>query len=403
MSKLVISVQNLSKAYKPGNQKSRLYDILRDFKIWSARSEKSLFWALKNVSFNVEQGDVVGVIGANGAGKSTLLKLMSEVTSPTSGKILLRGRVTSLLEVGTGFHPELSVIDNMYLNGALLGMRRSEIHEKRLQILEFAELEAFEHYPVKHLSSGMRVRLAFSIAIHLVAEIILMDEVFAVGDLSFRLKCLQAIESMLDSRRTVMITSHDFRELRSVCTKCLFLDQGELIAYGDTESVIQEYLKYHDKRINALSGISLKRSTNDDIQITSFSIKDSHDTILEHAITGAPLSFHITYNVKAPLQDVVTKLFIKSPYGEILAHFNTRFKMERIINLEGTGSIQCIIPKLPLRPGKYILELEMMSLGTTVYKNSTIGVLEVASGNYYGFETMADHRGKFFIDQEWRL
>ncbi|BBC24662.1 ABC transporter ATP-binding protein [Pseudanabaena sp. ABRG5-3] len=253
MSDTVIRVENLSKKYVIGHQRER-YTALRDVitngirSIGQRFSQKDYidpateeFWALKDVSFEIKQGDRVGIIGRNGAGKSTLLKILSRITEPTSGRISIKGRVASLLEVGTGFHPELTGRENIYLNGAILGMDKREIKKKFDGIVDFAEVEKFLDTPVKRYSSGMYVRLAFAVAAHLEPEILIIDEVLAVGDLNFQKKCLGKMNDVTSEGKTVLFVSHNIAAVRKLCEKAILLDKGNIIKLGNTSSVLKTY------------------------------------------------------------------------------------------------------------------------------------------------------------------
>lgn len=260
MSDNAIKVENLSKKYILSHQSHERYKALRDVIAGGAKSlgrkllapfstdpspktSQEEFWALKDVSFEVNQGDRIGIIGRNGAGKSTLLKILSRITQPTSGRIGITGRVASLLEVGTGFHPELTGRENVYLNGAILGMSKVEIKRKFDEIVAFAEVEKFLDTPVKRYSSGMYVRLAFAVAAHLEPEILILDEVLAVGDAQFQKKCLGKMEDVGKQGRTVLLVSHQMDMVRAICEKAVILDKGLIAAYGDTGEVIDGYIK----------------------------------------------------------------------------------------------------------------------------------------------------------------
>ena len=253
----VITVENLSKKYIIGHQKQERYTALRDVLANGAKRfahklthpfatpendpTHEEFWALKDVSFDIRQGDRVGIIGRNGAGKSTLLKILSRITEPTSGKISIKGRVASLLEVGTGFHPELTGRENIYLNGAILGMSRVEITKKFDEIVDFAEVEKFLDTPVKRYSSGMYVRLAFAVAAHLEPEILIVDEVLAVGDAQFQKKCLGRMEAVGKEGRTVVFVSHNMGTINALCNKCILLKEGRVTGYDATSIIISQY------------------------------------------------------------------------------------------------------------------------------------------------------------------
>jgi lipopolysaccharide transport system ATP-binding protein len=247
MFRPIIEVEHLSKKYRLGvvgattlrEDLARMTSRLRG---QEPAAEKGEFWALRDVSFSVQPGEVVGIIGRNGAGKSTLLKLLSRITEPTSGRAVMRGRVASLLEVGTGFHPELTGRDNIYLNGAILGMKRAEIRAKFDEIVDFAEVEEFIDTPVKHYSSGMHVRLAFAVAAHLEPEILIVDEVLAVGDAQFQKKCLGKMESVSRSEgRTVLFVSHNLAAVRTLCSKGVYLVRGKISSSGDVSEVLRCY------------------------------------------------------------------------------------------------------------------------------------------------------------------
>lgn len=255
----VISVENLSKKYIIDHQKQEGYTTLRDVLTSGAKylthklrhpfaapendPTHEEFWALKDVSFDIQQGDRVGIIGRNGAGKSTLLKILSRITEPTSGKVSIKGRVASLLEVGTGFHPELSGRENIFLNGAILGMSKAEIKSKFDEIVAFAEVERFLDTPVKRYSSGMYVRLAFAVAAHLEPEILIVDEVLAVGDAQFQKKCLGKMQEVGQEGRTVLFVSHNMAAINALCNKAILIDKGQVAAEGTVEGVLAKYMQ----------------------------------------------------------------------------------------------------------------------------------------------------------------
>lgn len=259
MSDVVIRAEGLGKKYVIGHEPAERYTALRDVLVQQARrlvrsardmaagraliagEKREEFWALREVNFEVRRGEVVGIIGRNGAGKSTLLKLLSRITEPSEGRVTIDGRVASLLEVGTGFHPELTGRENIYLNGAILGMTRAEIRRKFDEIVEFAGVEKFLDTPVKRYSSGMYVRLAFSVAAHLEPEILVVDEVLAVGDAEFQKKCLGKMQDVAGGGRTVLFVSHNMAAVKSLCPSAILLDQGQLLRQGRTESVISHY------------------------------------------------------------------------------------------------------------------------------------------------------------------
>ncbi len=281
MSQPIIEVENLSKCYRIGANKEP-YLSLRDevAKFVSSlrprsknkRQPEQDFWALNDVSFSVQEGEAVGIIGRNGAGKSTLLKILSQITPPTNGKITMRGRVASLLEVGTGFHPELTGRENIFLNGAILGMSRAEISRKFDEIVAFAEIEKFLDTPVKRYSSGMYVRLAFAVAAHLEPEILVVDEVLAVGDAEFQKKCLGKMSEVAKGGRTVLFVSHNMAAVQQLCKSCIVLKSGELIHQGDVSETIRCYLGQQNVGNEIVSHIS---KSNQLINVTSVKVNGS--------------------------------------------------------------------------------------------------------------------------------
>lgn len=282
-----------------------------------AGPEPNSIWALKDVSFSVQQGDIVGIIGRNGAGKSTLLKLLSRITEPTSGQAILRGRTSSLLEVGTGFHPELTGRENVFLNGAILGMRRSEIKRKFDEIVAFAELEKFIDTPVKRYSSGMYVRLAFAVAAHLEPEILLVDEVLAVGDVQFQKKCLGKMGEVAKGGRTILFVSHNMTSISMLCNKGIFLKHGRVIPARDLDECIKLYIDDPDlKRACSWTGAE----GNDAVMLNSFSIYqdgDKHEsTFVTHKDTKITLSYELAHHIEG----LIVGIAISSGKGTNLAY-----------------------------------------------------------------------------------
>jgi lipopolysaccharide transport system ATP-binding protein len=322
----VIAVENLSKKFIIGHQKQERYTALRDVLTDGAKRfthklthpfappvndpTHEEFWALKDVNFDIQQGDRLGIIGRNGAGKSTLLKILSRITEPTSGKVLIRGRVASLLEVGTGFHSELSGRENIYLNGAILGMRKAEIKKKFDEIVAFAEVEKFLDTPVKRYSSGMYVRLAFAVAAHLEPEILIVDEVLAVGDAQFQKKCLGKMEEVGKSGRTVIFVSHNIQALRQFCSKAILLQSGSLVAFGSSQHVTDLYFQ-NTTRTTSQQDLALtisKLPIDPTFKLESIQLSQMGHPVFDFIQNGQPLEICVQYCVR---QDVkVLRVFI---------------------------------------------------------------------------------------------
>ena len=363
MSDTVIRVENLSKKYILGHQKQEGYTTLRDSisngasallkpfqrrsKSPGAGSSPEEFWALKDVSFDIQQGDRIGIVGRNGAGKSTLLKILSRITEPTHGSIRIKGRVASLLEVGTGFHPELTGRENISLNGAILGMSKTDINRKFDEIVEFAEVEKFLDTPVKRYSSGMYVRLAFSVAAHLEPEILIVDEVLAVGDAQFQRKCLGKMEEVGREGRTVLFVSHNMQAISTLTQKCILLSHGTAIFQGKTELAIEKYLQENisknpiyqatasDKKPK-ITRIELRTSLENNIHVNSDPIEVIFEISTPVKLRGACLSFQFIDSLQQPYLHVWT------------------FDSERPMCREpGVFQVVCKIPKLRLYMGSY--------------------------------------------------
>jgi lipopolysaccharide transport system ATP-binding protein len=377
VSKTVIQVENLSKKYILSHQQERgSYKALRDV---VADGVKSLgrklikpsampisdstheeFWALKDVSFEIKQGDRVGIIGRNGAGKSTLLKILSRITEPTTGKIKIKGRVASLLEVGTGFHPELTGRENIYLNGSILGMSKSEIEKKFDEIVAFAEVEKFLDTPVKRYSSGMYVRLAFAVAAHLEPEILIVDEVLAVGDVQFQKKCLGKMEEVGKEGRTVIFVSHNMSAVESLCDRGILLQSGSLSLDGDPQEAIKFYL---EKAYTLSKDVSIEqrkdRSGSGKIRVTSFRVLDSEGNEVPSLQSGKDYRFEIGYSNKTRkyLNDIVVSLDILDEKNNRVLLFRTNFTNNNLTIDPHLGYIICNIKNLPLANGSYRLSI----------------------------------------------
>ncbi len=308
MGNIAISVENLGKCYRIGHAEKRPENFraaLRSFAVAPFEylrshlrepSEDELFWALKDVSFEVKHGEVLGIIGRNGAGKSTLLKILSRITEPTTGRARVYGRVGSLLEVGTGFHPELTGRENIYLNGTILGMKRAEIDKKFDEIVDFSGIEKFLDTPVKRYSSGMYVRLAFSVAAHLEPEILLVDEVLAVGDIEFQKKCLGKMENVAQEGRTVLFISHNMIAVEKLCKKVIWLHSGILQDYGENQTVIARYLRTSfTSCVEQVWDILESAPGNDIVRLHAIRIRPDTNSSLQTITMHTPLMIEVAF------------------------------------------------------------------------------------------------------------
>jgi lipopolysaccharide transport system ATP-binding protein len=324
MSKPIIKAEGLSKRYRIGGPgHTSLRDAIADaarapLRGWRGQSANgNTVWALKDVSFEVAPGEVVGIIGRNGAGKSTLLKILSRITRPTTGRVALNGRVGSLLEVGTGFHSELTGRENIFLNGAVLGMTRHEIESKFDEIVAFAETEQFLDTPVKHYSSGMTVRLAFAVAAHLEPEILIIDEVLAVGDIAFQKKCLGKMNEVARHGRTVLFVSHDISAVNGLCQRAILLHEGSLVMNGPTREVTAHYLDTANKLYSPVSWINFRPGEGDEIKLLSAGIQQRgvNTTAVD---CRAPFSVSFEYEAKKLLPNARFFILVRNAKGDVV-------------------------------------------------------------------------------------
>jgi lipopolysaccharide transport system ATP-binding protein len=360
MSDTVISVENLGKRYIIGHE-SR-HDNLRDtlhhharklwrrFR-WGTGFTTEEFWALRDVSFTVNQGEVVGIIGRNGAGKSTLLKILSRITEPTQGRVTVRGRVASLLEVGTGFHPELTGRENIFLNGAILGMSRAEITRKFDEIVAFAEVERFLDTPVKHYSSGMYVRLAFAVAAHLEPEILIVDEVLSVGDAAFQKKCLGKMQSVSRQEgRTVLFVSHDVAAVSGLTMRCILLDRGRTVQFGSTIEVVNTYLA----RLRQ-TGVYKAPAGRPSPRVEQVEVNNSHDAGVQGF--GEPMGVSIMIDHRVPICNACVSFQVVNQFNQPVIHQWIFANEVNFGSASGHTTLICKMPRIRLNVGTYAIRV----------------------------------------------
>lgn len=358
----VISIENISKKYILNHQKKKndsFKDSVSGFMKEMFTSDKDLqtqeiFWALKDISFDIQQGDRVGIVGSNGAGKSTLLKILSRITEPTHGTIRMKGRLASLLEVGTGFHPELTGRENIFLNGAILGMSQNEIKKHFDAIVDFAGIEKFLDTPVKRYSSGMYVRLGFAIAAHLEPEILIVDEVLAVGDAEFQKKCLGKMRDVSSSGRTILFVSHNLTAVQGLCNKAAFLQKGKLVEYGDVSDVLHLYTQSVSKY--QLSQAWVEPTTapgNDEVRIKKIELNPELLDGAKSITVRTPLHLDIEFWNFNKQAEYNVSLFLYTVAGECI--FNVASTPQ--ICEEGIVSTKCLIPGNFLNDGSYYISV----------------------------------------------
>ncbi|MEL6248399.1 MAG: ABC transporter ATP-binding protein [Cyanobacteria bacterium J06648_16] len=372
MSDVVIHVENIGKKYRVRHQHLERYVALRDVlsrrtrQLWQGlRYRKAFhppsfeeFWALKDVSFQVKRGDRVGIIGRNGAGKSTLLKILSRITEPSTGFIHLRGRVASLLEVGTGFHPELTGRENIFLNGAILGMTRMEIRRKFDEIVAFAEVEKFLDTPVKRYSSGMYVRLAFAVAAHLEPEILVVDEVLAVGDLAFQKKCLGKMEEVSGQGRTVLFVSHNMQVIRDLCSRGLLIDQGAILVDSTVEDALTRYNQcLRNQTLDVQTGVNrlTNRRGSGQVRFSEIALLNQVNSENYYFIGGETVRFRFSYQVFSDVKELALAIRLRSgTTGEfITSDFHIISDRSIPAGTQNTVWVEWSSPNI--RPGEYPL------------------------------------------------
>jgi len=424
MSNVVLRVENLSKKFRTGTgmPHNRISESLYSLSqiLWNAssfrRSSKSEngsltndskpereFWALRDINFELCEGEVLGIIGRNGAGKSTLLKILSRITQPTEGRFGIKGRVSSLLEVGTGFHPELTGRENVFLSGSLLGMSRQDINRKFDAIADFAGVERFLDTPVKRYSSGMKVRLGFAVAAHLDPEILIVDEVLAVGDAEFQSKCLGKMGEVSQSGRTILFVSHNLSAVRSLCSRAILLENGSVKFESTAEQTVTQYLNRGEQLVRQVAlSERTDRTGNQMFRFVGCSIAGDQELIA----TGEPIEFKLQYEAD-PSQlgksiDIATTCFTND--GEKLFTLSTIFEESGYRCMEQSGELSVTIPSLPLLPGRYRLSLwahGSKGLADFIERAIDFEVAPCGPNSMIGISHNAAKHGPLFVNCDW--
>lgn len=425
MSEIAIRVEGLGKRYRIGSRQAS-YSSLRESitDIFSApfRRAARIFrgdahgaagldqdlWALRNISFEVKRGEVVGVVGRNGAGKSTLLKVLSRITEPTEGVGEIHGRVGSLLEVGTGFHPELTGRDNIYLNGAILGMRREEIQRKFDEIIDFAGVERFVDTPVKHYSSGMYLRLAFAVAAHLEPEILLVDEVLAVGDASFQKKCLGKMGEVASQGRTVLFVSHSMGAVQNLCQTGLVLATGGVVFHGPVDEAVRNYLSADEVDVGVvdLTGVRTRIGSGD-VRLLRFWVEEEQGVPTESLAGGETGHFVVEYETtdRRPRRDMTFSLHINTLAGACISLVSNYFENVEFGEAPARGRIRISIPRLPLSAGRYVVDLNLAVHGGHTYADflKSVAAFNVRDGDFYGTGRPGNTGAPVMLSSEWQV
>jgi lipopolysaccharide transport system ATP-binding protein len=405
----VVHAEGLGKRYRLGQLQTG-YQLLSEVISERVRSlgretaSREEFWALRDIDFEVARGETFGIIGHNGAGKSTLLKILARVTPPSEGRLRLRGRVGALLEVGTGFHAELTGRENIFLNGAILGMRRAEIARKFDEIVEFAEVERFIDTPVKRYSSGMYLRLAFSVAAHLEPEVLIVDEVLSVGDLAFQEKCLGRMETVAGEGRTVLFVSHNLAAVSKLCPRSMLLSRGTKVAEGPTRDVIETYVAMARSDTSGSLEDRPDRQGSGRLRFTELHLANAEGNIIDSPRTGQDFDVILRYESAdgRPLRNAVFGISVYTVLGELLLNLESTASGPDLGELPPVGEIRCRLPRCPLPAGHYVLNI-LGAIGSEVADwVQRAGELTITEGDFYGTGRLPSeaHRS-VFVDQAW--
>ena len=370
---------------------------------------RRIFWAIDDVSFDIEAGSIVGIIGRNGAGKSTLLKLISKIAYPTSGSITVDGRISSLLEVGTGFHEELTGRENIYLNGSILGMTKTEINAKMGSIIDFSGVEKFIDTPIKKYSSGMRLRLGFAVAAHLNSEVLLVDEILAVGDVEFQKKCLKKMDTLKEGGRTVVFVSHNLEAVENLCQRVIWIENGKIMQDGEPVRVIKNYLSVYAQEQTEgfdFSGIEA-RSGNGQLRITGMQILSAEKKPVKYVMSGDYLIARIYYLAHETIKNPHFAFEIFTEYGTKVTSFNTWVSGFDIASLPpGKGFVELRVDSLALFTGRYFITLWSASSGNIWYDRlDQCAVLNVEPSDFFktGRLMKKQHYGIAIFPCTWRV
>ena len=413
---VVVKAEGLGKRYQIRHDQRSDYPTLRESLAQGvmtlftrpSKPEQEDFWALRNFDLEIVQGERIGIIGPNGAGKSTLLKLISRITEPSEGRIRLCGQVASLLEVGTGFHPELSGRENIYLNGSILGMSRKQVQSRFDEIIEFAGLERFLDTPVKRYSSGMYTRLAFSVAAHLKSDILIVDEVLAVGDAAFQAKCLGKMQDIADSGRTILFVSHQLGAVQNLCDRCCVLQAGQVAFTGPTKAAIDFYLRGQTDPIQGgRIPEEVSRAGNGAIRLIGFTIEDDAGHPRSTISTGDDVVVKLDYQVAdgATANNVSCGISLHTMFNQSLCVFYSGYKGATYDDLSGSGSFRCRIRNFPFVAGRYMVRVRATVDGEEADRPSVpAGFVDVEASDYFGTGRLPDAGiGPVLIDGDWEI
>jgi len=420
MSNIAIKVEELSKQYRLGvvgtgtisHDLNRWWHRIRgnedpylkigEINDRNIKGISEYVWALRNINFEVKQGEVLGIIGKNGAGKSTLLKLLSRVTAPTTGFIKTKGRIASLLEVGTGFHEELTGRENIFLNGAILGMTKAEIRSKLDDIVDFSGTERYIDTPVKRYSSGMRVRLAFAVAAHLEPEILIVDEVLAVGDAEFQRKAIGKMKDITKGGgRTVLFVSHSMNAIQNLCSKVMVIEHGTTVFEGSVDAGIDYYISSNKEKSNLALIERKDRRGKGRIKFYDVGFFNIKNEPVGNIITGKDIIIRLYYKITIPVFSIIFRIQVIDSQGRIVFICNNFHSSEPIPSIARSGYVDCIIPNLPLLEGSYSLNLQCLSDKVVEDEIEGSTTVDVINGDFFGTGKLPAIKEGILVKHKW--
>ncbi|AJF06505.1 ABC transporter ATP-binding protein [Geoalkalibacter subterraneus] len=424
MSDVAIKVENLHKLYRLGLKDDENDTLIQTALSWITAPKKNftnlrklttmdlnstddpdVLHALNDISFEVKHGEVLGIIGRNGAGKSTLLKVLSRITEPTAGRVTINGRVASLLEVGTGFHPELTGRENIYMNGTILGMSKKEIDRKFDEIVDFSGVERFLDTPVKRYSSGMKVRLAFSVAAHLDPEILIIDEVLAVGDVDFQKKCLGKMQDVSSGGRTVLFVSHNMGAIQTLCPRSLLLRQGQMVDDGESDQVVRSYLSRMKKNRSEIFTLDNADRTNTGVlRLTDAFVLDNDGQETENIIAGEDITFKFSYESNQDLSNLTIIFTVLDDVGKPVTHIRSDLKGTVFKSPSRRGVFNCSVPQNPFAIGDYRVAVAVFADDVQLDHISAAIHFAVVDSIYFGSAKVPPRQYcTVYVDHSWTL
>jgi lipopolysaccharide transport system ATP-binding protein len=405
----IIEIESISKKYYIAGNKTNYKTLRESILSPDFMKPKHEFWALRDISFSMNPGEILGIIGENGAGKTTLLKILSRITKPTSGKGKINGRVASLLEVGTGFHPELTGKENIYLNGAILGLKKKEIDINFEEIVEFAGVTDFLNTPIKHYSTGMWARLAFSVAAHLNPEILLIDEVLSVGDAEFQKKSLAKMNDLSHHGRTVIFVSHNMAAIRNLCTRCMLLSEGKIRKTGEVNEVIDTYLSAYDRNNNGTVDLSdhSARKGSQKVKMKKIELRNLNGQVTGTFFLKEDLHIHLFFEALEQMKNVKIVVEILDSFGERICSMYDSDAGFNLQNISGSRHVSLVLKDIRFCPGRYHISVslisEILNFNHDSYDEIDYAISFDVENQIMSDRNLTRRSGLLFVIPEWQI